>query len=198
MITKPSRPGREARRVCAGRRTRCRLLLQAGPDPRLADRRDAALRRPPRRLVPLPCVATRETARPRSTWCSIRGRGRDEREARRSRGPLHVHLRDARLGGLRSEGGSAWERVGWLPFPLPRRPGDGRALTGMIGAAGGCDLYGMRETASPSWLAPRDVLDAINRSIKRSDHADAGRLRLGDEVRLGEVEAVDLVDLKRA
>ena len=59
--------------------------------------------------------------------------------------------------------------------------------------------FSCRETRrrSRSRLVPRDARYAIDRSIERGDRAYAGRLRLCNQIRLGEVHAFELVDLER-
>lgn len=47
-------------------------------------------------------------------------------------------------------------------------------------------------------LESLDGCDPVDCSIKRSDRLDTARLGAGDEIRLGEVDSIDLVDLKRA
>src|SRR5687767_13303481 len=49
-----------------------------------------------------------------------------------------------------------------------------------------------------SGFAPRDADNAVDAAVKGDDLADARRLGLSDQVRVGEVQAVDLVDLERA
>jgi hypothetical protein len=47
-------------------------------------------------------------------------------------------------------------------------------------------------------LSSADAGDAVDRSVEGDDLTQAARLGLGNEVCLGEVETIDLVDLQRA
>jgi hypothetical protein len=75
----------------------------------------------------------------------------------------------------------------------PSRPrGDRSSLRAPLTVAG-C----ARGLCRGSRLSAGHGLDTVDRFVEREHGVDAGRFGLGDEIRLSEIEPVDLVDLER-
>lgn len=89
----------------------------------------------------------------------------------------------------------AADRVGVVRPDDPRAP----PLDVAIAAKSSPPLVGSdpeRDLPPSSRLASRDGAGAVDGSIEGHDLADTGGLGLGDEIRLGEVEAIELVELE--